>query len=232
VFSVRHRLHERRSSAIIFAQRRHALGRPAFTPISAKSMKSTSMQKVWVPYERAPRYRTDVLPGYPTPKGSHNKAQGRRRRTLGIERRTRNQPQWGCTGAVAHFSACGPVWPGDGTRCRSRERGGPALPGCAARPWALMCDAFGVGHCRGFAESNLSLPAGQRVLLQMPLPSLCTGKTALDTSAPRNGAHVSLSAPATYTSVPMLEKLLSVSFRQPAGNSLPGFGTDDEAPFR
>jgi len=31
--------------------------------------------------------------------GSNNRAQGRRWRTLGIEARTRNQPQRGCTGA-------------------------------------------------------------------------------------------------------------------------------------
>jgi len=78
-----------------------------------------------------------------TPMGSNNSAQGRRRRTLGIEPRTRNQPQRGCTGAVSHFSSCEPVWPDGGTA--SGFTG--AYPGCAARPWALMCDAFGVGHC-------------------------------------------------------------------------------------
>jgi hypothetical protein len=98
------------------------------------------------------------LLGVFTPTGSNNKAQGRRRRTLGTnERNPQRTPSgfYGVSGSV--------LWNPVGVRRRTWRRhagGGPAFPGCAARPWASMCHAFSV------RESMTALQGGGAVALR------------------------------------------------------------------
>jgi len=82
-----------------------------------------------------------------TPKGLHNRAQGRRRRTLGTE--PRRSSTWFRVSLPSTRFGVVALWNPVGVRWiqMAHEMNGCEpfpFPGCAARPWALMFNACGV----------------------------------------------------------------------------------------